>query len=857
MMTLRTCILLLACLMSFPAHAATIHVPGDQPTIQAGINATVDGDTVVVANGTYVGEGNRDLDFLGKAITVRSANGPNSCIINAEGSEASPHRCFVFHRGEDLGSIVQGFTLTGGYMSGTSDTGGGIQCDEGTSPTITGNLITGNFADNYGGGIYCAGNSSPVISGNTISNNLSGGGIIAYGSPTITGNIIRENTTGISCRGDVLVENNLISENLYSGISVGEDASATITGNTITANTTGISSIHATMLVVENNVITDHRPDDENYIGGGLYVFYSAAVVITGNLIRGNTSYGSWGGGGIRLVGGETTSITGNVIEDNACHPFYYWSGGGGINIDTLGTCTVAGNRVSGNWSLYLGGGIHSGDGDPQFFNNLITDNTAMTDGGGVSMFDTDMVCRSNSICGNTAAGAGGGIFNFNQSHLDAGDCIIWGNTPDAYAPASGTWSSFSYSDIEVGAPGDGNLDIDPLFTAGPMGGFYLSQAVAGQPETSPCVDTSDPASEMVTGTTRSDAVQDEGQLDMGYHYPLWFPEPLLLAGPGPAYGNQPLVRLFPAEQDAAPETEFAAYAPPHFGTNVSCGDLDRDAVDELITGAGPGEVFGPHVRGFERDGTPLEGLSFLAYGTNRFGVNVCTGDLDGDRYDEIITGAGPGEVFGPHVRGWNYDNVTVTPISSVNFFAYGTPKWGVNVSAGDIDGDGFDEIVTGAGPGAVYGPHIRGWNVDGGAAAAIPGVSFLAYGTNKYGVNISCGDVDGDGIDEIVTGAGPGAVFGPHVRGWNFDGDAITPLPGFSFFAWETEPLSFGVNVFAGADLNGDGRDEIVAGRGPDPDADTEVKVYTYDGMTVSQWISLESFPGLTHGANVAAGRF
>ena len=60
--------------------------------------------------------------------------------------------------------------------------------------------------------------------------------------------------------------------------------------------------------------------------------------------------------------------------------------------------------------------------------------------------------------------------------------------------------------------------------------------------------------------------------------------------------------------------------------------------------------------------------------------------------------------------------------------------KTGVNVAAGDIDGDGFAEIVTGAGPGAVFGPHVRGWNVDGGAAASIPGLSFFAYGTIKYG---------------------------------------------------------------------------------------------------------------------------
>ena len=62
--------------------------------------------------------------------------------------------------------------------------------------------------------------------------------------------------------------------------------------------------------------------------------------------------------------------------------------------------------------------------------------------------------------------------------------------------------------------------------------------------------------------------------------------------------------------------------------------------------------------------------------------------------------------------------------------------------------------------------------------------MSFLAYGTHRWGVNVACGDLDGDGIDEIVTGPGPGAVFGPHVRGWNYDGTALTAIPGVSFLA-------------------------------------------------------------------------
>jgi len=328
---------------------------------------------------------------------------------------------------------------------------------------------------------------------------------------------------------------------------------------------------------------------------------------------------------------------------------------------------------------------------------------------------------------------------------------------------------------------------------------------------------------------------------------------PLIAAGPGPGPANPPDVRLFSAASPGAPLFDFTAYGVDQFGVNVATGDIDGDGVEEIVTGPGPGAVFGPHVRAFEYGGTPIPAVSFQAYGTLKFGVNVACGDIDGDGIDEIVTGAGPGAVFGPHVRGWNYDGGTLAPIPAVSFFAYGTLKFGVNVACGDIDGDGYDEIVTGAGPGTVFGPHVRGWNYDGSAVSPVGGVSYLAYGTNQHGVNVACGDLDGNGDDEILTGPGPGVVFGAHVRGWDVTGGAASALPGVSFTAYPS--YLYGARVGAG-DLDGDGTDEIVTAPGPDAGAPCRVRGWNVDGGTATAMsgIDFEAFEAaVTHGGATA----
>ena len=126
------------------SFAKIIHVPEDQPTIQDGIKKAKDGDIVLVADGTYTGDGNKDLSFKGMAITVKSENGPGSTIIDCEGNG----RGFMFNKSEGSDSVLDGFTITNGRLR---DDGAGIRIYA-CSPIIKNCIITGNKTEGTGAG---------------------------------------------------------------------------------------------------------------------------------------------------------------------------------------------------------------------------------------------------------------------------------------------------------------------------------------------------------------------------------------------------------------------------------------------------------------------------------------------------------------------------------------------------------------------------------------------------------------------------------------------------------------------------------------------------------------------------------
>ncbi len=177
--------------------ANIINVPGDQPTIQAAINASLNGDTILVQPGTY----NEHIDFNGKAITVGSlflTTNDESYISQTTINASSSGRCATFDGGETNSTVFIGFTLS----NGSSYYGAGIYCYSGSSPTISNMVINNNHGyagDSYGGGLAIMSNSNPVCSNLTITNCSAneGGGIYFHnnGNATLSDCVFSGNTS--------------------------------------------------------------------------------------------------------------------------------------------------------------------------------------------------------------------------------------------------------------------------------------------------------------------------------------------------------------------------------------------------------------------------------------------------------------------------------------------------------------------------------------------------------------------------------------------------------------------------------------------------------------------------------------
>jgi hypothetical protein len=196
-----------------------INIPADYPAIQQGIDASVNGDTVLVQPGTYV----ENINFNGHNIVLGSLfmiTGDTTYIYSTiiDGDETG--RVIQIANGENNNAVVSGFTIQNAF----SGNGGGIYCS-GSSPQILNNIITNNVSHGFGGGAYCDNNSAAFFRNNVFSGNRTawgGGGLYIENSEVILmqnvilGNVSISYGGGVLCyyNADVYLLNNTFSANV-------------------------------------------------------------------------------------------------------------------------------------------------------------------------------------------------------------------------------------------------------------------------------------------------------------------------------------------------------------------------------------------------------------------------------------------------------------------------------------------------------------------------------------------------------------------------------------------------------------------------------------------------------------------
>ena len=443
------------------AMAGTITVdddgPADYDNIQAAINAAVNGDTVLVADGTYTGDGNRDIDFLGKSITVRSDTGPENCVIDCQGTEIETHRGFDFSDNQHTNSVIDGFTIINGCATSG---GGGINCHHNENSTL---IITNcNIRNNTSFGRGGFGGGISVMDGIYFINNC-----------TISDNTARTSGGGIYCRKNSPDINN-----------------CTFSGNSAINEGGGIGIYKGSPKLINCIFIGNTAMQ-----GGGLSNTRDCYTTLIDCNFSGNHALGE--GGGMCNYSYSRPTLINCAFSDNTSNH----AGGGMTNAfdshSTLINCTFTGN------SAENGGGMDSYYSGPTLTNCTFSGNYAEDFGGGMRNSDRGNTTLLNcTFTGNSTDGSGGGIYR-RGNNIKITNNILWGNTP-SQIDGVGT-IAITYCDVQSSWPGLGNIDTDPCFVDSGYwdvnnvwidGDYHLLTG-------SPCIDAGDP--DYIAGANETD----------------------------------------------------------------------------------------------------------------------------------------------------------------------------------------------------------------------------------------------------------------------------------------------------------------------------------------------------------------
>ncbi|UCD00144.1 MAG: hypothetical protein JSW66_09735 [Phycisphaerales bacterium] len=321
--------------VSLYSSPATIRVPQDAATIQQAIDAATGGDIVEVAPGTYAGDGNRDIDFRGKAITVRSAQGPEATTIDCEG-----HRGFYFHSAEGPDSVLRGFTIIGAVAPGSQIPADNLSWNSSSIHPI-------------GAGIFCEFSSPRIVDCvlRQCSAELGGGIGVVAGQPVIIDCTIEE------CRAGG--QGTAQSGGRGAGVGLIRNSVGTFIDCTISRNAgyhdsrgAGVYCWRSEARLTGCDISFNSAPG--SLTGGGLYCGGSSANLVLANcIISGNTADV---GAGIYIGSSAGTSSADSVIE----------------SVD-ITNCTIVRNTLSGTQTASsAAGGIHSVSSDIAVRNSIV-----------------------------------------------------------------------------------------------------------------------------------------------------------------------------------------------------------------------------------------------------------------------------------------------------------------------------------------------------------------------------------------------------------------------------------------------------------------------------------------------------
>lgn len=429
-------------------------VPDEYTTIQLAVDAAFDGDVVIISPGTYKGTGNRNIDFGGKAITVRSTDPDDAKVVSATVIDCEKEgRGFYFHSGEGEDSVLAGLTITNGFETN----GGGIYCIN-SNPTLVRCVLEGNWAKYAGGGL-CNSRGKPTLTDCVFADNWAyygGGGMQnnSMGSATLRDCTFHKNWAKYGGGGmqnhdgsNPNLTNCMLSQNSANNRGGGMEnyrSSPTLTDCTFSKN------------AAKSN-------------GGGMYNL-SGKPNLTNCTFSLNSANDN-GGGMHNLYSGPI--LVGCVFSDNLSKNH----GGGIFNGASNPVLTQCDFRS--NWASNNGGGMYSRNGTVTLTNCIFSGNSADADGGAIGN-SGDTTVANCTLSGNSARGQGGGIHNDeSDSSLEAAlavtNCILWNNRDsggvDESAQIFGGTPNVTYCCIQDADANDtnvyagaGNIDDDPRF---------------------------------------------------------------------------------------------------------------------------------------------------------------------------------------------------------------------------------------------------------------------------------------------------------------------------------------------------------------------------------------------------------